>query len=256
MLVLIMIFAGCSSKKPDLSEKSTNTIINLLMNEKERSVFLVGDKHTYIYQDKLENTEYVNSQYHAVNQLITLLRDAKSFTFTEGPEVTTWKRMMLDGTVNTDSSIKLTIDLKPTAEQIAYFDTLKWYTRHGVSHYRFNKHSSGTLALSSKKSRCFVGICDDRYVDYTLKYHDRDILTIDTTEQMKQIPSKLDRNIVAEVRIRKIKEPTKAQLEKERKERIAKSNNQLISHDVGVGLSVLPLMIVAIPIALTVAVLE
>lgn len=256
MLVLIMIFTGCSGKKPDLSEKSTNTILNLLMNEKERSIFLVGDKHTYIFQGNPENSGNVGDPYLAMNNLITLLRDAKSFTFKEGPEVTTWKQEMLNGSMNTTSDIKFTIDLKPTAEQAAYLDTLKWYTNRGVTYYRFDVHTRGTLTLTSVKSRCFLGVCDDRYVDYILKYIDRDIITIDTTEKMKQIPSRLDRKIVADVRIRKIKEPTKAQLEKEKKERISKSNNQLMSRDFGLALSVLPMMVVAVPIALTVAVLE
>lgn len=259
MLVLIMIFAGCSNSGPDVTGYRTNKMINLLMNEKERSIFLVGNEYTYIYQDKPENTENLKGEYHAVHKLISILRNSRGFTFVKGPKVFTREVRMLDGTEEIDSDIEFTIDLKPSPEQVAYFNTLKENAGNRVNNIRIDNHSRRTLSLSIKKT-CFLVICDNRNIEYTLRYHGKRITTIKTTEQMKQLPSKLNKNIVANAYVRVNHEQTPEEMEKMRQENKRKMIKRRKRNDstknISLAAGMLPIIIVAMPIALAVSIVK
>lgn len=245
-----MIFLqGCTY--PELMGNMSNKMLNILVNKSEKSIFLVGDRYTYVYQNKPEYTGYKAGQYKVMENLVNLLKDSKGFSFVEKPKVNTVERKMLDGTTDISSSISLYVEIEPTQKQIDYFKTGKGYRGKNYGYYYLNG-----LRVNYKKTKCFLGNCDDRYVEYIISYSSSGVDTIKTTPEMKRIESRLHKNIVAQVKVAKTNERTKEEVEKSRKEMIKRKHNNR-KYAQAINLSVMiPIMIAAIPIVLPFAVIN
>jgi len=251
IFLVIIFLSGCSG--PEVLRHTSNKIINILVNKKEKSIFLVGDKYTYVYQDRKDHTPYESNRYFAMDKLVNLLKNSKGFSFVKKPEIQTIERKMLNGTTQISSGIKFSVEIKPTQKQINYFNTIKGYRKKNYGYLIIDGYTPRNLKLSYKKTRCFLGKCDDRFTKYILHYRTSGVNTMKTTQTMKKIESKLHNNILAQVKVRKTREYTNEELEESRRKRSESRDATRKLENATFAITMIPLMIVAIPIILPIA---
>lgn len=254
IFLVIIFLPGCSY--PEMGGNTSNKIINILVNTIDKSIFIVGDKYTYVYQDKKGNTPYESNQYGAMEKFVNILKNSKGFSFIDKPKVTTIERKMLDGTTRISSGINLSVEIKPTQEQIDHFNTIKGYRGKNRGSLVLDGYTPRNLQLRYKKTKCFLGNCDDRFVEYILHYRTSGASTVRTTQKMKKIESRLHSNIVAQVKVTKTRERTSEELEKSRRKRAERKSGSRKYDEAIFAVTMIPLMIVSIPIILPIAALN
>lgn len=242
----IIFLSGCTGL--EILGNTSNRIINVLANKKEKSIFLVGDKYTYIYQDTIGSTPHRSQQYYTMNKLVNILKDSEGFSFVEKPEVSTKEIKMLDGTTQISSRIKLSVEIKPTQKQIDYFHTKKGYKRKNSGYLYVDG-----MQVDYKKTRCFLGVCDDRFIEYILHYRAVDVSTVKTTREMRAIDSKIHRKIIAHVRVSKSEERTEEELKEIRQKRRKKRSDPKYIENATFMITMMAVMVVSLPIALPMA---
>ena len=255
-LLLIVFLSGCATL--GMPEHKQDKLINVLINKKEKAIFLVGDKYTYIYEKKKNMVLYELNKYEAMKKLIEFLQNAEEVTFQKNPEIRLSRTVLLNGSNQYNKSgIEISAKVKPSKKQLEYLNTLKPnYRSKNRAYFILDHYTPRHLQLSYKKTKCFLGKCSDKHEEYIIFYKTRsnEVKTVKTTTEMKKLKNRMNKNIPIDLIISEYKEKTKEEymrLEKERK----KYKNDLYKRKnitnkiIGVAVFI-PIMVAASPFLL------
>ena len=266
ILLLIFVTTGCSVL--GMPESKTDTLINILDNKKEKIIFLVGNKYTYIFpkEDDSLKTRYLDS-YDTMSQVLSLIKRANSFKFLHKPNMYIEKYNLLNGGATYDMvKFAFSIRFYPTIEQIKYLNNIRpGFRNKNADRFALrskDKYNSSTV-IKYAKTRCFLDNCSDNHEEYILDFSLRYIhpSIIETTKEMKNLKSKLRKTIGVNLLLASHKAMTKEEIEKsnekyKKQEKRQKEARRLskIRDDkflvVAISTVMIPVLILASPIAL------